>query len=183
MEIWSPKRCLMIFLFSTSCLHVGCGDAVEDTANEPNLVQFDTPQENDDESMEMGQGDAPLEPDTNSELSEPIPGEEEMVDIMDPDPVAGEEPTEMEMDTGGEQRAKVCEEPFDDGHLYSFSARSLTRGESVRMCEFTGQVILFVNTAANCGFTPQLTALEGLHRDYRDRPLTVLGFLTNDFAD
>ena len=100
---------------------------------------------------------------------------------MDDESPAGE--MNMPVDTDGDTRTKVCQDEPEDGHLYSFSAQSLTREESVRMCEFEGKAILFVNTAANCGFTPQLTALEGLHRDYRDRPLTVLGFLTNDFAN
>ena len=100
---------------------------------------------------------------------------------MDEEPVAGE--MNMPVDTDGDTRTKVCQDEPEDGHLYSFSAQSLTREESVRMCEFEGKAVLFVNTAANCGFTPQLSALEGLHRDYRDRPLTVLGFLTNDFAN
>jgi len=76
-----------------------------------------------------------------------------------------------------------CLSDFEGTDLYGMSARSLTRGEVVPMCDFEGEALLFVNTAANCGFTPQFEALEELHRQYRGRPLRVLGFLSNDFGN
>ena len=76
-----------------------------------------------------------------------------------------------------------CLSEFEDSDLYGMSARSLTRGEVVPMCDFEGEALLFVNTAANCGFTPQFEALEQLHRQYQGRPLRVLGFLSNDFGN
>ena len=54
--------------------------------------------------------------------------------------------------------------------------------EAVSLCQFRGKVLLVVNTASECGFTPQYEGLEKLYRRYRDRGLVVLGFPANDFG-
>ena len=63
-----------------------------------------------------------------------------------------------------------------------FNKRYLASEKTVRLCdEFRDHVLLIVNTASYCGFTPQYEGLEALYEKYRDRGFSVLGFPSNDF--
>ncbi|MDD5033342.1 MAG: glutathione peroxidase [Methylococcaceae bacterium] len=63
----------------------------------------------------------------------------------------------------------------------SFNLRSLS-GEELKLADFKGKVLLIVNTASRCGFTPQYEGLERLHRTYRERGLVVIACPCNQFG-
>ena len=65
--------------------------------------------------------------------------------------------------------------------LYDFSAKTLA-GHDVSMKQFEGEVLLIVNTASACGFTPQYKGLQQIHEEYAPRGFAVLGFPCNQFG-
>ena len=64
---------------------------------------------------------------------------------------------------------------------YDFTAETL-EGQPAPLADHKGEVMLIVNTASKCGFTPQYAGLEALYRKYKDRGLTILGFPCNQFG-
>ena len=65
--------------------------------------------------------------------------------------------------------------------IYDFQARTLD-GEEKNLADFRGKVLLIVNTASKCGFTPQYQGLQKLYDNFADRGLEVLGFPCNQFG-
>lgn len=66
--------------------------------------------------------------------------------------------------------------------FYDFKALSLQKKE-ISMEEYRGKVVLIVNTASKCGFSPQYEGLETLYEKYHDKGLVILGFPCNQFAN
>lgn len=66
--------------------------------------------------------------------------------------------------------------------VYQFTVKDIT-GTEVSLQEFAGQVLLIVNTASRCGFTPQYKELQQLYERYRNKGFSVLGFPCNQFGN
>ena len=66
--------------------------------------------------------------------------------------------------------------------FYQLKAKSLS-GKEVSMKDYAGKVVLIVNTASKCGFTPQYEGLEKLYKEYKDKGLVILGFPCNQFGN
>ncbi|EAR54171.1 glutathione peroxidase, partial [Photobacterium sp. SKA34] len=65
--------------------------------------------------------------------------------------------------------------------IYDFDVKALS-GEVRSFSDYEGKVLLVVNTASKCGFTPQYEALQTLYEKYRDQGLVILGFPCNQFG-
>src|SRR5580693_2951267 len=64
--------------------------------------------------------------------------------------------------------------------IYDFTMKSID-GQPVSLSSYSGKVVLLVNVASKCGFTPQYTALEAVYEKYKDRGLVIVGVPANNF--
>ncbi len=78
--------------------------------------------------------------------------------------------------------AAVSAAAQDSGTVYDFNVDNL-RHETVSMGQYQGKVLLIVNTATRCGFTPQYEELEALYKNYREQGLEILDFPCNQFGN
>lgn len=65
--------------------------------------------------------------------------------------------------------------------IYDYTVKS-QKGENVSISDYKGKVLLIVNTATHCGFTPQYNGLEALYKKYKDQGFEILDFPCNQFA-
>lgn len=66
--------------------------------------------------------------------------------------------------------------------IYEFDTKSID-GDPIKLGEYRGKVLMIVNTASKCGFTPQYAELEKLYKKYNEKGLEILGFPSNQFAE
>lgn len=72
--------------------------------------------------------------------------------------------------------------PAMNENAYDFTFHTLVGHKPLPLSDFKGKVLIIVNTASKCGFTPQYAALEKLYEQYKDKGLVILGVPSNDFA-
>ena len=90
------------------------------------------------------------------------------------EPVTPEEPQPENSDT------TVVEEPKDD--IYQFSVLD-GQGDSVSLSQYRGKVLLVVNTATQCGYTPQYSDLQRIYDNYKEQGFVILDFPCNQFGN
>lgn len=66
-------------------------------------------------------------------------------------------------------------------NIHDFSAETI-KGETKSLADYKGETVLIVNTASECGFTPQLEGLQDLYKKYKDQDFEILGFPCNQFG-
>jgi glutathione peroxidase len=79
----------------------------------------------------------------------------------------------------GEQRRPAA--TAEGKSLYDYTVKD-AKGQDVSLADYRGKVVLLVNVASKCGYTPQYDGLQKLYEQHRDRGLVILGFPTNDFG-
>lgn len=79
--------------------------------------------------------------------------------------------------------AAAADVPKQQGSAYDFSFTDLKTGKPLPLSSFGGKVLMVVNTASHCGFTPQYDALEKVYNKYKDKGFVILGVPSNDFGE
>src|ERR1700726_4389973 len=70
---------------------------------------------------------------------------------------------------------------FAGSSIYDFTLASID-GKPMPLASFKGKVVLMVNVASQCGYTPQYSALEAIYEKYKDRGFVIVGFPANNFG-
>jgi glutathione peroxidase len=78
--------------------------------------------------------------------------------------------------------AVLAATPSTCKNMLDYSFPELVSGKPQSLCDYAGKVVLVVNTASQCGYTPQYEGLETLYKRYQKRGLVVIGFPSNDFG-
>jgi glutathione peroxidase len=78
------------------------------------------------------------------------------------------------------QNAELTQK-WKDRSMYTIQTRTL-EGQPTNLADYKGKVVLIVNVASRCGFTPQYSDLEKLNQKFKDKGLVILGFPCNDFG-
>jgi glutathione peroxidase len=94
-------------------------------------------------------------------------------------PPSGEPETPAPPDPTTDPNAGAC--VGKAGELYALSAKKLTAGDDIPLCRFSGSVLMIVNVASHCGYTPQYAPLQALYTKYRAQGFYVLGFPSKSF--
>ena len=81
---------------------------------------------------------------------------------------------------GGEDKKESPKKETQMKSVYDFKAADID-GNDVNLADYKGKVLLIVNVASKCGFTPQYKGLENIYRQYKDKGFEVLAFPSNDF--
>ena len=84
-------------------------------------------------------------------------------------------------ETSSDEKSERSDEMSQDASIFDFSAKSLS-GEDISLSKYKGKVLLIVNTASKCGFTPQYEGLQELFDKYHGKGLEILGFPCNQFG-
>ena len=83
--------------------------------------------------------------------------------------------------TEDNEKNNVEEAEVTEGNYREYTFKTIT-GEDTKLSDFEGKVVLVVNTASDCGFTPQYEELQELYKTYKDSGFVVIGFPANNFG-
>ncbi len=89
--------------------------------------------------------------------------------------------TETSMLPAAETQAAASPTPSEGGPVIDHQVQTL-QGDTIKLDKFRGKALLIVNTASECGYTPQYEGLQKIHDKYQARGLVVIGFPSNDFG-